>query len=210
MSLTNYLNGNFYCREELLDLGQISQTELEEFQRSNVMPVASYSLVQDIKCDSFFGHYAEQHFTEYYAKGYLLWLRSLISMSCLKEVYSLFCERYRNQLLELDRRGFSCNSPKFNQDLKQHLLIEWGHFLDGTYGLCTVSGLPEDIAAKELAAVIIEELTLLPERTNEQRVSLKNAVQLLDTSSAPFAPHERARSSRRRLVDNVRSVYLGG
>jgi hypothetical protein len=73
--------------------------------------------------------------------------------------------------------------------------------------VCTVSGLTEDIAAKEAAGTVIKDLTAEgPQRTLtvEQRRRLGAAVDLLDRSSAPFAPHEVARSSRRRLVDEVR------
>jgi hypothetical protein len=36
---------------------------------------------------------------------------------------------------------------------------------------------------------------------------LRVAVDLLDSVSAPFAPHEVARSSRHRYVDEVRKTY---
>lgn len=42
----------------------------------------------------------------------------------------------------------------------------------------------------------------------EQRRRLAAAVDLLDRVSAPFAPHEVARSSRQRYVDEVRAAWL--
>jgi hypothetical protein len=42
----------------------------------------------------------------------------------------------------------------------------------------------------------------------EERGRLAGAVDLLDAASAPFAPHEVARSSRRRYVDEVRAAWL--
>jgi hypothetical protein len=91
-----------------------------------------------------------------------------------------------------------------------HIGAEWRHFLDGTYGLCTRSGLPEDIAAKEAAITLIRALTAsgTPQGLDEEaRGRLAAAVGLLDRASAPFAPHELARRSRRRYVDEVKKAW---
>jgi len=39
------------------------------------------------------------------------------------------------------------------------------------------------------------------------RDRLRRAIDLLDSVSSPFAPHEIARSSRRRYVDDMRSAH---
>jgi hypothetical protein len=72
-----------------------------------------------------------------------------------------------------------------------------------------VSGLPEEIAAKEVAIAAIRELDADRNRsqTEADRARLRNAVDLLDRASSPFAPHEVARSSRRRYVDDMRAAY---
>lgn len=62
-----------------------------------------------------------------------------------------------------------------------------------------MSGLPEDIAAKELAIALIREA--------DGRARLRRCVDLLDSVSSPFAPHEVARSSRHRYVDEMRRVH---
>jgi hypothetical protein len=115
----------------------------------------------------------------------------------------VFARRYRAALSALPLRT---NDPKLNAGIETHLRDEWGHFLSGTYGLCTRSGLPEDIAAKELAICVIKELTA-QENADPDRARLAAAVDLLDRASSPFAPHERARSSRHRYVDLMRQRY---
>ncbi len=73
----------------------------------------------------------------------------------------------------------------------------------GTYGVCTCSGLPEDITGKELAIVIIKEVLSEGEDgqlDGPQRQRLTDTVNLLDAASSDFARHERDRSSRRRLM----------
>lgn len=80
-------------------------------------------------------------------------------------------------------------------------------FLNGIYGLCTKSGLPEDIAAKEFAIIEINELSIFDALNKEQLVKLTNAVNLLDKVSSLFAPHERLKSSRERLINETRFKY---
>ncbi len=93
-----------------------------------------------------------------------------------------------------------------NEGLEQHIKEEWQHFLEGTYGLCTKSGLPEDIAAKEIAIYQINEI--LEQDENKRDIeTLTKAVDLLDNASSLFSPHERLRSSRHRLVDEVRRQH---
>ncbi len=84
-------------------------------------------------------------------------------------------------------------------ELNQHIKEEWSHFINGVYGLYTKSGLPEDIAAKELSE--------LNELTSDEMTKLTLAVNLLDKASSLFAPHERLRSSRHRLVNETRRKY---
>jgi hypothetical protein len=124
------------------------------------------------------------------AKGYASWLGAVRDLSA-DEAFALFCARYRSGL-----GGGSASD--------EHLRAEWASFLDGTYGLCTRTGLPEEIVAKETAMTAI---TALVESPSPDRGKLAAAVDRLDRASSPFAPHERARSSRRRLVDEVRRRY---
>jgi len=105
-------------------------------------------------------------------------------------------------LEQLAASGFG---PVDDITTETHLAAEWRHFLDGTYGLCTVSGLPEDIAAKELAIALIRETAGAPALADPDR--LRRTIDLLDKVSSPFAPHEVALSSRRRYVDDMRSVH---
>jgi len=103
--------------------------------------------------------------------------------------------------------GYSSSDEKVNAKLELHIKEEWQHFLNGIYGLCTKSGLPEDIAAKELAILQINALIEKDNLDKAQRDKLTKAVNLLDAASSLFAPHERLKSSRHRLIDEVRHQY---
>lgn len=203
MELIRYLEQRFLTREQLLDHCAMEAAQLERLQQSRKMPQASYRLRLEASCDSFFGQHAEQVAVDYYAKGYAAWLALATTFDSEDGARSRFFQRYRARLALLAAGGIAPASADFAGDA--HLQSEWDAFLKGTYGLCTASGLPEDIAAKEAATAVIRELTEGGAAADRDR--LREAVDLLDRAAAPFAPHEVARSSRRRWVDGVRAAY---
>lgn len=210
MELIQYLNDGFFTQQQLLAASAIDLAGLERLQKRGLMPLPSYALKLDIACNSFFGPHQAQTELAYYAKPYSLWMTCVQSLPTADEALKLFSQRYQARLKQLQEIGVSSAHDKFNAGLESHLESEWTYFLSGTYGLCTRSGLPEDIAAKEVAVLIIKEIT--GERLDKnllaaERERLVIAVDLLDAVSAPFAPHEVLRSSRHRLIDQVRSAY---
>ncbi|CAM2069740.1 DUF6058 domain-containing protein [Sulfidibacter corallicola] len=207
MDLLTYLCHHFFTRDQLIARSDLSETEFEHFRQMKVMPACSYSLEGPLLCRSFFGEHSFRARSEFYAKGYVSWLTRLPSFESPPEVKAWFKTRYRARLRQLELEGFSVNHPKLTTELETHLEREWSHFLDGTYGLCTRSGLPEDIASKEAAILIIEEWIKQEPNRDAEKETLRRAVDLLDEASAPFAHHERARSSRHRLVNEVRRIY---
>jgi hypothetical protein len=209
MNLIDYLNRHFLTREQLLARTGIDGARLAALQERGMMPRPSYRLRLDLACDSFFGQHEECHAIDWYAQGYVAWAGLLDALESPHQAYHVFADRYRRRLAQLADEN-RCTAGD-GLALETHIAAEWKHFLDGTYGLCTCSGLPEDIAAKEAAIVLIRELTSHgsgQELAEEQRQRLAAAVDLLDAASAPFAPHEVARSSRRRYVDAVRADWL--
>ncbi len=205
--LIEYLFQHFITRDHLLEQAGVSRQELEQLQSDSMMPKPSYQLDMSINCVSFFGPHEENSAIEFYSKGNVEWL-SLILRDCdSQRVRSVFDNRYQKQLTILRDKGFHPSMPNALDTMAEHLDNEWGYFLDGTYGLCTKSGLPEDIAAKELAIIIIKEHLDVKELTDEQKLYLKSAVDLLDSVTSLFAPHERAASSRKRLIEDVRRAY---
>jgi hypothetical protein len=206
MDLINYLNDNYYTKQQLLDLAKISAAELFSFQEKRVMPTCSYKLSLNYSSNSFLGEFNNQSEIEYYAKGYLSWIGMLKVTADLQDVFPLFAQRYAKSISELKNAGYSSHNAKVNSKLDLHIEEEWGHFLNGIYGLCTKSGLPEDIAGKELAVLQINEILEL-DKAKINMTQLTKAVNLLDKSSSMFAPHERLKSSRHRLIDEVRREY---
>jgi len=196
MELIRYLEANYLSEEQLLSASGLHAAELADLQARKLMPQPSYTLQLDIACDSYFGAHAEQAGTRYYAQGYVAWTGTVRALAHEEDGFRVFAGRY---LARLEALGGAAHRP----DLRE----EWRHFLSGTYGLCTRSGLPEDIAAKELAAATIRSLSAhgVAELEDTQRERLLAAIDLLDLASSAFAPHERTRSSRHSLVDTLRA-----
>lgn len=207
VELITYLNENFYTQPVLLNYAKMTENELAFYQQQRVMPKCSYKLKVNLSCDSFFGPYTETQNIEYYAKGYVSWLSLARTLKSPKVLYSHFADRYKEEIAVLKTKGHTSTSAKISTEIDAHIQQEWQHFLDGVYGLCTATGLPEDIAAKEFAILEINELSSFSELSDEQTIKLARAVNLLDSTSSLFAPHERPGSSRHRLIDEIRRKY---
>jgi hypothetical protein len=189
MELIDYLHTHFLTRAQLLAACATDGAHLDAFIAAGTMPAPSYRLQVRIECASYFGDHEEAHALDWFAQGYVEWLRMLLEGD--HDPYAWFATRYRAALAALP--------PSDMEATDAHLRSEWRHFLAGTYGLCTRSGLPEDIAAKELAIRVIRALTDDGRALDaEERERLAGARDLLDRASSLFAPHERARSSRAR------------
>ncbi|KQV79196.1 hypothetical protein ASD15_21310 [Massilia sp. Root351] len=196
MELIRYLEANYLSEEQLLSTSGLDAAGLMDLQARKLMPRPSYTLQLGVACDSCFGAHTEQSGARYYAQGCVAWIGAVRALAHEEDGFRLFAGRY---LARLEALGGAAHRP----DLRD----EWRHFLNGTYGLCTRSGLPEDIAAKELAAATIRSLSAdgVAELTGAQHERLVAAIALLDLASSPFAPHERARSSRHTLIDTLRA-----
>ncbi|MCO1335489.1 DUF6058 family natural product biosynthesis protein [Microbulbifer sp. OS29] len=207
MELVNYLNKHFLTREQLIQATQISEQQLQGYQSEGVMPKPSYQLNIQLNCNSFLGPHNQKQDTEYYAKGYCSWIGAIKVTANLEAIYRHFYDRYTAKLTQLHNLGYESNNPKLSSGIDEHIGEEWGYFIQGTYGLCTRSGLPEDIAAKELATMEINKLLEYDNLSQQQIQQLNYFVDLLDAHSSLFAPHERIKSSRHRLIDHVRQDF---
>lgn len=203
MMLLSYLNAHFITLEELSSVTNIDLNEIRHYQTERLMPLASYNLDVELKCNSFFGEHSEKGVTEYYAKGYVSWLSIVHSLRNKECVFDEFTRRYLKTISTL--KDVTCDSGC--SGLSEIITEKWEHFLQGTYGVCTKTGLPEDIASKGIAVSQIEELLGHEELNSSEIKRLEYFVNLLDSVSSPFAPHERLKSSRHRLVNEVRRKY---
>lgn len=219
-ALLEYLQENFYTRRELLAGSKVDLSHFLAWQHAACMPLPSYRLDVRIDCLSFFGEHEEVQQLEFYAKGYVTWLDFLATLApsefLPQQAYAAFRQRYQARTLELFEEGiqplkFGGQAGRIDPDaLDEHIASEWASFLKGTYGLCTRSGLPEDIAGKEMATLVIDEITDRQRKAKlgeDEAAVLLKAVRQLDQASSQFAPHERARSSRERCIRGTVAKY---
>ena len=201
----------------------LAEKHIRALIEKGCLPKASYSVTTSTSITSFFGeHQPGPQESAFYARAHLRTLAEIgeggvdggaILAAKLKRE---FCLAYRTQLENLDgfRWGlaqyFDGNGRAVGAALEALLEKEWAAYLAGIYGLCTRKVTAEDIAAKEVMIAKIGWLTddfrkkaLSPAECTE----LVASVQLLDRVSAPFAPHERERSSRRRFIDRAIETY---
>lgn len=210
LELLDYLRERYHTRPQLLAAAGAAEAQLAHWQTAGMMPAASYVLDLGGSCNSFFGLHETREPVEYHARGYTAWIGALQLLENGEQAMALFARRYRAQIARLMSDGYTLADDRYHGGLDAHIATEWDAFLKGIYGLCTVSGLPEDIAGKELSTALIKELTADVTRddlSGDERARLARAVDLLDATCAPFAPHEYPRSSRARLVDGVRRRY---
>ncbi len=195
--LIDYLSHHFLSEVQLLAAAGIDAPTLRDWQARRMAPLPAYRLRVAVHCDSFFGPYDTEQERHFHASGTPAWLAAVAPLAGEQAAFDLFVSRHHARLHEL--------APGAGADVA----AAWASFLDGTYGLCTRAGMPEEIAAKEWSAGTIEAIIAQGvDAVDEQAlVKLRHAVDTLDAASSPFAPHERERSSRRRLIDEVREQY---
>lgn len=200
MSLLTYLFEHFYGEEQLVQRAGISQKQLQLWQSQALVPLPAYRVMCKVSCESFFGEYQEQQSLSFYAKGTIDWLQQVAKLSDADQAYAIFKSEYQ-QVLDKLTNVFGhefFNTINLDDD---HITSQWQHFLNGTYGLCTKSGLAHDIATKEVCLGVIKALFKKVSLDEHQRKRLKDAVAMLDQASAYFAPHERAKSSRCHYIE---------
>ena len=88
-------------------------------------------------------------------------------------------------------RGWKFQDAAFSDQLNRHIQEEWVHDLNGTYGICTKNGTPEEIAIKSLGLHLLEK-DVGPEIRNDLLIAL-------DACISPFAPGQYQGSSRQKL-----------
>jgi uncharacterized protein (DUF952 family) len=96
--------------------------------------------------------------------------------------------------------------------LAKRLESAWEHFLHGTFGLCVADpGSVPAIARKEVLQERLAALTNNGSRRSfaaDEARALRTLIDAYAGASMPFSPIEYARSSRKRLVDDLRA-HLG-
>ncbi|SDQ86752.1 DUF6058 family natural product biosynthesis protein [Pseudovibrio sp. Tun.PSC04-5.I4] len=215
--LLNYLYSNFYEEQAFLDVLGLSTNDWQTLLDQRVVPSASYLFTNSSLCVSFIKEFQERELYRFHLKTHQRWVEDVHRFDLTNEqrAKDYFCGRFETakSIFFSGRLGAELNAlyPEIAQQMDTAQLdAAWGHFLNGTYGICTRDGQPETIFLKQAGVRFIERMTQCsPEHMSaEQRSLLARVVDLLDTVESEFAPHEVASSSRQRCIIDVRERYL--
>ncbi|MGJ8529471.1 DUF6058 family natural product biosynthesis protein [Maritalea sp.] len=216
--LLPYLFSNFYEAAEFCARADCSTDEFAQMQAHKITPNASYQLETNMEVTSYIGVHQENCALQFYPKSGLDWLTLLQNTNITneadaKQAFTTQFEATKTTLASSPGgKEILGVFPELIAAFDDHQLeATWQHFLDGTYGICTRTGLPDAIFLKQFYVRLIDQMvgqysaSSIPEKS---RVMLQKAIFCLDQVEAEFAPHEVTQSSRQRCIIDVRANYF--
>jgi len=208
-----------YIRQHYLSFDEVSrQTGLsipaiQDLIDKGLIPDASYTIEQQTVITSPLGDQTRQcSKTKYFPKGITHLIVNIIAQPEHAPCKAVFKQNFRRLLISHPDRLFAYGNifgrdgELLEAEFEQAFESEWQAYTAGIYGICTLSFTEEDIVRKEIA---VKKLIHFHETHNhklldeaEKQVFLE-LVQEFDTVAAPFAPYQRAASSRGKYVDSL-------
>lgn len=221
MTSLEYILANFISMPQLAELSGQTQDTIGEFIAARCLPGPAYRLEGQVALSSVFGDHKEVWAASFFPRSHVEKVRSIARQEAPLEavassIEAAFKAEYRMLLVELQAGDFGMadlfhpDGTLADRQTEELLDKEWNHYLDGTYGLCTRSASVREIATKEIMIARIKYLSEQLEQnpTDALRDELAQAVDVLDSVSAPFAPHEISRSSRQSYITDVKQQFL--
>lgn len=214
-----YLQQHYCTLGYLLKTCDLNETEFFAYVNAQCLPKHSYEWQEKRVVHSFLSK--EEWVCEtilYYPPRHTLllhdlitWHRYMLFEDMAKALKEDFKVHYVAQLKALDAFSDVYADYKDNHAaLEAFLNTEWQSYLDGTYGLCVNEPTAENIATKETMLRRIRFITADGSKaslTDSERISLTKDIEALDTVLSPFAPYERAHSSREKWVNAIITKY---
>jgi hypothetical protein len=222
--LDGYLAKHYVNAAQFATLCGIEEDELRDLIRRELIPEPSYVVRQGDLHSYVFGAMPALGSTsgEYFHPRMATWVvRARHDLAthgvedARERIRQMFETEFTAALRELNGSLFRLDdafddaSRPLATGLRARLDSAWDHFIHGTFGLCVAN--PEsahNIARKE---VLQEQLTALTNNGAKHAFAaadLPALMQLIDAyeaASMPFSPIEYSRSSRKRLVDDLRA-----
>ncbi|MES2127914.1 MAG: DUF6058 family natural product biosynthesis protein [Pseudomonadota bacterium] len=219
-TLDLYLASHFLNAEQTAAASAISVAELDALIDARCVPAPSYVVSASGTVSSFvFGEMAAPGSApgRYFHRAQAVWIARARQLESEVRLRERFTQQFGAALATLNlstwrlRDAFDASGAPIADGLRTRTDNAWKFFLNGTFGLCVANPIAEaQIAYKE---VLQEKLTQLSDNGAKHaydaaQVPLMAA--LIDAYAAaamPFSPIDYARSSRKRLVEDLR-IYL--
>jgi hypothetical protein len=215
-----YLARYYQNAEEFASNCGISPTQLSELMDQQLIPEPSYIVTKESTLKSYvFGEMDASGSTpgHYFHPANRTWVALALSSKGLgssNELKTRFLNNMRYELEQLNKTLFRL-SDSFTNDgtpipdgLAARTEPLWEHFLKGTFGLCIANPATEcEIARKE---ILQEKLSAVSENgtklhfTESETTALLSLIEEYAKASMPFSPIEYHRSSRKRLVQDLK------
>jgi hypothetical protein len=216
--MQDYLDRHYCEAATIADRVGISLVELDELIDARLVPGPSYVVHLDKIISAAFGELPRGGAKpgRYFAPSERVWIRRARTCRArneAEEVEAIFRTRISIALAAANREIFRLvdafdDSGERLPGLDERLDEMWTAFLDGGYALCVVEADSEvRIVRKE---ILQEKLIALTDNGAKaacaelQADELSHLIDDYDAAAMPFAPAEYPRSSRKRLVDDLR------
>ncbi|HKE93354.1 MAG TPA: DUF6058 family natural product biosynthesis protein [Povalibacter sp.] len=224
--LDSYLGANYLTAEEFAAACGISAHEITRMVDVQLIPQPSYVVTTDgILVSQAFGKMAADGAMpgRYFHPAAAVWvsiarqLEHAVGTALARHALELrFRANFATALAELDRDtyrlpdSFTDSGQPIVSGVEARTAEAWISFMQGIFGLCVADPSSERaIARKEILQEALTRLTENGSRTDfspETAAKIGELVDQYDRCVMPFAPPEYARSSRKRLVDDLRHV----
>lgn len=218
-----YLNRYYRTADQLAGVCSISTEELAGLVSERLVPEPSYTAADGVLISQAFGEFEapELRPEQYFHPGNAAWValaceakKKAGAQQAHLELKKRFKHNFSAALEELDKTtlrlpdSFTDAGQVIPDGLDARAEDAWHYFLKGVFSLCVADPSSErSIALKE---ILQEALTRLSENGSRADFSPEERHRVLDLidryakAAMPFSPLEYPRSSRKRLVEDLR------
>lgn len=219
-----YLNRHFLNRAQFAAACAISEAELNDLLAAQILPGPSYIVSENATINS--AVFGESDVTdtvtgEYFRGCHTVWCeraKQLVAehgeTAAPKLMKQEFMRDYIAALTEMNasvwhlRDCFEADGTVNIAGLAENAELHWKHFLLGTFGICTANPVSAaEIACKGVLQEKLSHLTANGSKTDFSAAEARGILPVVDAfanAAMWFSPAEYARSSRKRLVDDLR------
>ncbi|UII76229.1 DUF6058 family natural product biosynthesis protein [Flagellimonas sp. HMM57] len=208
-----YITENYIDSEELCEITKISESKLSELIAKGLMPNFSYQIQSRYTITSPLGDKEAIITTKRYFPKNII---SIIEENLNLENGNSFKEKVKKEFIEtfinhtdnpFAYENIILNNGKIDfEKLEKAFEIEWEHYLNGIYGICTLNATGAEIAKKEIA---VKKIISFIEENSEIELSDEKKKKLIELNSQYnevsnlFSPYQRENSSRGKYLDKM-------
>ena len=225
MSFMQYMDKYFVEEKKLADTLKISTSQLLKYTELGVIPSYSYHIISEdwVETVVFGKLQIEQGIPgKYYSKSVQHWFNNAQKVvehcpsdQIREQLQNQFQLEYSQQIKQLPKLTqllpdlFDDHGILLEALLKNKAEQTWNDHLSGSYGLCVVK--PSSVSAIIEKQIAVRRLANATENDNKQKFNSAQQAEFLmaaekfDQVAMPFSPADYPLSSRKRLLDDIKT-----